>query len=146
MVDSHLFAMEAVEPQISFDQWDWIRGLIRDVERDESREEFPKRLFQWDLAVKQFRKAEQAKMVLSSPSERDIRCHSICTCTLIAIGQSLVLQAEQAPADELQSCKMNHEQLAAYVEDLEQSFREWHHGFTPEEVKATQEAIFGAQT
>jgi hypothetical protein len=138
--------MEAVEPHISTDQWDWIRELIRDLERDETREGFPKQLFQWDLAVKQFRKAEQARMLLDSPSQRDLRCHSICVCTLIAIGQSLVLQAEQLPADELSLCEMNHEQLAACVEELEQSFREWHHGFTAEEVKAAREAIFGVQT
>src|SRR5262249_47706167 len=130
---------QAVEHHLSPDLWDWVRDLIREVEREERCDDFLRQLFQWDLAVKEFRKAEQAKMNLGSPNERDLHCHATCLHALLAIGHSLILQSEQFKPEEFTQCNVKHGQIESYVEDLEQSLREWHHGFTAHEVKSAQD-------
>ena len=52
------------DSKVSREHWEWVRGLIRDIEREEKRDEFLKLLFQWDVAVREFRKVELAAMIL----------------------------------------------------------------------------------
>jgi len=125
------------------EHWEWVRGLIRDIEREEKRDEFLKLLFQWDLAVREFRKVELTAMVLGQPNEKDFHFHSICLHSLLALGHSLILMAEAFEPKEFAHCQVEHGHIAAYVEELEQSFREWHHGFTDHEIAETKAKIFG---
>ena len=45
---------------------------FKDVAREEESDVFAQKLFQWDLAVKQFRKIEQKRIILSTPKEIDL--------------------------------------------------------------------------
>jgi hypothetical protein len=135
--------MQIDAPRISREHWAWVRGLIRDIEREEQRDEFLKQLFQWDLAVREFRKVEMSLMIMGQPDENDFHCHAICLHSLLALGHSLaMLSAEFNPA-ELAHCRVEHPDIDAYVEELEQSYREWHNGFSVEEIKAAEVKIFG---
>ena len=130
--------------QFSQEHWDWVRDLIRDLEREQQCDEFLKRLFQWDMGVKQFRKIEMARMILGDPNESDFHSHAACLHALLAIGHSLILEAEEFDGKELAHESVQHAQISAYVEELEQSFREWHHGFNKTEIEEAQRKIFGA--
>ena len=70
---------------VSHEHWEWVRGLIRDIDREEKRDEFLKLLFQWDLAVREFRKVELAAMILGQPNEKDFQFHAICLHSLLAL-------------------------------------------------------------
>jgi hypothetical protein len=131
---------------VSREHWAWVRGLIRDVEREEKRDEFLKQLFQWDLAVREFRKAEMSLVIVGQPDSGDFHCHAICLHSLLAMGHSLLLVGEEIDLTKLAHFREEHAHVGAYVEELKQSFREWHSGFSMEEIKAAELKIFGGAT
>lgn len=143
MPTTNLEPNPGVESDIS-SEWEWVQDLIRDVERQEERENFAKFLFQWDLAVREFRKMESRKVTLSeNPSARDLRQHAICLHMLLGLGHIIVLESENFGEEELNQWNIRHDHIKAYVDELEQSFREWHHGYTLEEINSAQKKIFG---
>ncbi|MBI3881007.1 MAG: hypothetical protein HY301_13225 [Verrucomicrobia bacterium] len=125
-------------------EWEWVKDLIEDVKKDSQRDAFAQRLFQWDLAVKQFRKVELKRVLQDRPSEMDLDRHAVCLHALLAIGFSLRAQSKTFTPENLTALGVDHQQIAAYVIELEQSLREWHHGFSETELKQAQEKIFGA--
>ena len=118
--------------------------MIGDVQRDTKREAFVKRLFQWDLAIRQFRKVEMRRVILQPPAEPDLRYHALCLHALLAIGHALSIQARQFKPEELDLFGVKHDEINAYVSELEQSFREWHHGFAEAEIEEARRGIFVA--
>jgi hypothetical protein len=134
-----------VAENISAEHWNWVRNLIREIERDQKRGEFLKQLFQWDLGVREFRKVELSRMILGDPNELDFRYHAICLHSLLAMGNWLVIQGESFDKKDLERAGVEHGHIEAYVAELEQSYREWHHGFEADELKAAQRAIFGGE-
>jgi len=56
----------------------------------------------------------------------------------------LIIDSRRFKPDDLVKFQIKHEEIEAYVEELEQSLREWHHGFTENELKQVREAVFGA--
>jgi hypothetical protein len=129
--------------QITPQEWRWVQELIAEVHRPERRVAFAQTIGQWDLAIRQFRKVEQRQFLEGAPTEEDLRYHGMCLQALLAIGNNLVLQAQRFNADELAALNVRRSEIAACVEELEQSVREWHHDFAAEEIKAAQERIFG---
>ena len=134
------------EDNITREEWSWVEDLIRDVAREEESTQFVQKLFQWDLAVKQFRKIEQKRVILGSPSQIDLQFHALCLHALLAIGRALVIESKQFTLDDLARFHVKHEEIAAYVEELEQSFREWHHGFSKKELDRVRQAVLGGET
>lgn len=133
------------EENVSREEWKWVEDLIADVARDEQSGLFAQRLFQWDLAVKQFRKIEMKRIVAGVPSPIDLRFHALCLHALLAMGQALVVDSNRFKAEELANFQIKHGEIEAYVEELEQSLREWHHGFSDAELNRVRETVFGAQ-
>ncbi len=131
------------EDSITREEWAWVENLIKDVARDEQSGLFAQRLFQWDLAVKQFRKMEQKRIILGSPTQVDFDFQALCLHGLLAIGRALVLDSRRFRAVDLEPFQIKHEEIQAYVEELEQSFREWHHGFTTADLDRVKQAVFG---
>lgn len=134
------------DPEISREVWAWVRELIRDVEQDAEREAFLKKLFQWDLAVRQFRKLETARLLLQPPSPVDLENHAICLHALLAVGGMLRQEARKFKPEELERFQVREEDIEAYIEDLKQSLAEWHHRFSNAELQAAQARIFGGAT
>jgi len=137
------------ELSISREEWSWVEDLIHEVNREVQQEvrraTFARNLFQWDLAVRQFRKIEQRRLLLQKPTELDLQCHAICLHALLAIGHALVLASKGFQAEELDELGVKREEIAAYVAELEQSLREWHHGFSETEINQAREKLFGAK-
>jgi hypothetical protein len=132
------------ERESTQETWQWMREMIEDVESDQERDAFVRSLFQWDFAVAQFRKVEQKKVILQEPTELDLRFHAMCLNALIARGHALVLASRAFTEDQLAAFKIHREDITSYVEELERSFREWHHGFADAEIRKASESIFGA--
>lgn len=84
-------------------------------------------------------------MILGNPDEKDFHFHAICLHSLLAIGHSLILLGEEFEQKEFEHTCVEHAHIEAYVQELEQSFREWHHGFSSQEVAAVEEKIFGGE-
>lgn len=120
-------------------------GLIREVSREEQGELLAKRLFQWDLAVRQFRKTETKRITLGNPTAADLESHALCLHGLLAIGHALVLRSKEVSPDELARFGIRPEEIETYVEELEQSFREWHHHFSEEDLQKVRRGIFGGE-
>jgi hypothetical protein len=92
----------------------------------------------------QFRKVEQRKVVLQEPTELDLRFHAMCLNALIARGHALVLASRLFTEEQLSGFKIHRPDIEAYVEEIERSYHEWHHGFTDAEIKTASTSIFGA--
>jgi hypothetical protein len=60
------------------------------------------------------------------------------------MGHALVLASKAFTPEELSRFNVTHEAIEAYVDDLEESQREWSHDLAPERVAEVQRAIFGA--
>jgi hypothetical protein len=144
-VARHVFSVTLGET-ITSDHWTRVHDLIRDIEREERRPAFAAQLAQWDLGVREFRKVELERMIKGDPTEIDFRFHAICLHSLLAMGHFLILRSEEFEKKELEPKRLDRGQIEAYVEELEQSFREWHHGFEDAEIKAAQAIIFGGET
>ena len=134
----------APHEEITQQEWEWVHEMIGEVERQGRREDFARWLFQWNFAVREFRKVEQRRIVLGSPNEFDMRFHALCLHSLLVTGHALILQSHDFNAEELKQFGVAHDQIEACVAELEQSFREWHHGFTEAELTEARTAIFGA--
>ena len=120
--------------------------MIRDVSREERTESLARRVFQWNVAVRQFRKVEHERIVLASPTPTDLEGHARCLEGLLMIGRALVLACKQHAPEELARFGFKEEEPAACVAALEQSLREWHHGFSEEHLNQVREALFGGKT
>jgi len=136
--------MTQAERAISEEEWAWVQGMIRDLVREESRDLFLKSLFQWDMGVREFRKVEMKRIIHGEPSARDLENHAICLHILLAIGRSVAAASRDFTTEELAENRVSHDQIEAYVQELEQSYREWHHGLTDKEVEEAERKIFGA--
>lgn len=123
------------EDNITREEWAWVEDLIKDVAREEESDLFAQKLFQWDLAVKQFRKIENKRIILAPPKPIDLQFHALCLHGLLTIGHALIIGSKRFKPDELTKFQIKHDEIEAYVEEFEQSFREWHHGFTEHELK-----------
>lgn len=136
-------AAAATVEEVSPAELQWVHAMIGDIEAQETREDFARRFFQWDFVVREFRKVEQRRITLGQ-TEADWRLHALCLHSLLAIGHDLVTHSRELSAAELKRFGAAHDDIAAYVAELEQSLRESHHGFAAAEVAQAQEAIFGA--
>jgi hypothetical protein len=136
----------AVEPnfeKITPQDWASVRDLIKEVQRSELCDVFAKTLFWWDLTVKTFRKVEFSMILLGEPTPEDFQNYFASLAALIAIGHSLIGRSREFSPDELAKFEVTHEQIEAYVEDLQITYREHNHGFTSQELGAASVKIFG---
>ena len=129
------------QPGGTEEEWAWVEGLIRDASREARTESLARRTFQWDLAMRQFRKVEHERMVLASPTARDLEGHARCLEGLLMIGRALVLACKQHAPEELGRFGIKHQEPEACVAGLEQSFREWHHSFSEEHLERVRQAF-----
>jgi transcription termination factor NusB len=131
------------EERITQEEWVWVRGLIEDVARDDARIRFVQALFQWDLAVKQFRKVEQKRIIHGAPTAVDFHFQALCLHALLAIGRALILESKRFDPADLERLQIKNEEIESYVEELEQSLREHHHGFRADELDRVRRKVFG---
>ncbi len=134
-----LFPIDSITPL----EWAWVQDLIQEVQRQELGDAFARNLGEWDLAVRQFRKVEYRRIILGSPTEDDFLHHAACLHALLALGNILLMETRKFSDSDLTALGIARQTVAAYVAELEQSFREWHHGISETELNAVREKIFG---
>ena len=136
------------ESAISPEVWTWVQELIADVHSDDRSQDaraLVREIHNWAMTVRAFRRVEQTRITCAeTPSPLDLQLHEVCLYDLLMKGKTYLVQAEEF-GDELFKLGVNISTVGATVAALEQSLREWHsHGFTPTEVEAARNAIFGA--
>src|SRR4051812_19689326 len=95
---------------ITIAEWGWVEGLIREVSREGESTAFARKVFQLDLAMRQFRKIEHKRIVIGSPTAAHLDLHARCLEGLLTIGRALVLGSGQFQPDELARFGINHEE------------------------------------
>lgn len=133
------FPADSITPQ----EWAWVQDLIQEVQREARCEVFGKRLWEWDLAVRLFRKVEYRRIILGNPTENDWLHHAACLHALLAQGHVLRLESQELSDADLNALGRTREQIAAGVAELEQSLREWRHGFSERELAEARRKLFG---
>jgi hypothetical protein len=128
--------------EISPEEWVWVHNLIQDVRAQAERDNLVKTCGEWEMALREFRKVEMKRMVLGSPTEKDILSHGACLHTLLATGKMLILEILKFADIELASHGVTLEQIAAQVEELEQTVRESNHPFSESELDRVREKLF----
>src|SRR5205807_8843209 len=108
--------------------------------REERTESLARRVFQWDVAVRQFRKVEHERVVLAPPTPADLEGHARCLEGLLMIGRALLLACKQHVPEELDRFGIKEEEVQACVAALEQSLWEWHHSFSEEHLDQVRQA------
>lgn len=136
----------ATAEEIAPHHWRWVEGLIADIEADNAAQCFHAALaaVRWHVAIQEFNKLEVERMALAEPTLNDLRGHKYCLDKLIAAGEIIANAIEEAGDAGLQGYNMTLADFTAYIDDLRQRHREWHHEFTGAEVLAAQTKIFGA--
>ena len=134
------------EPGVVLDQWIWLQELIDDVVRENKRDAFARSFFEWHLAVRQFRKVEEKRILSGAPTDLDLEHHARCLDGLLGIGRSLALQSKSFGDRTPVHLQIDRAQLDAYVEELELSLREWHHDFAESELEKVRKALFSGPT
>jgi hypothetical protein len=133
--------------EITPKEWQWVRDLIADLERDGNRETCIKltQLYgAWTVAVRMFRLVERERMFLGEPSEQDLQLHALCLYGLLTLGQSLRI-AVDGLREELEKLEFNFANLEAYLWELRASLHEWHaDGYSGEELETLRQRIFAA--
>src|SRR2546428_13808928 len=99
-------------------EWRWVQELIAEVQRQERGVAFAQTLGQWDLAVRQFRKAEQRHFLDQSPSAEDLDHHALCLRALLGLGRHLATHAQRLTDQELAGLGVRRGEIVAYLEDL----------------------------
>src|SRR5437588_1381048 len=102
---------------ITLAEWAWVEGLISEVSQEGESNAFARKVFQLDLAMRQFRKLEHRRIVLGPPTATDLDLHARCLEGLLTIGRALVLRADQFQPAELVRLGIKHDEIAACVED-----------------------------
>jgi hypothetical protein len=128
--------------EISHEEWAWVHDLIQDVQAQAERDSPVKTCGEWEMALREFRKIEMKRMVLGSPTEKDRLSHGACLHALLATGKVLILEILKFPDGELASHGVTLEQIAAQVEELEQTVRESNHPFSDAELDRVRGKLF----
>jgi hypothetical protein len=117
---------------ISASEWEFVQDLIRDLEAEEDRLQIASLFGQWRLSLKAFRRVESTRMFHSDPTEEDRKFHLLCVTHLISFGTMLDLAASQHSEGDLANHGLRREIISAMVDDLRNTYDEWH-GLVPEE-------------
>lgn len=129
---------------VSTQQWEFVQGLLRDLEAEENREALGSHFGQWSLSIKAFRRVAALRMTLIEPTELDLLFHKACVADLIAFGTILDIAAATHRNEDLAKHGIDRNVIKAVLADLQNSFDEWHGQVPPHRIKELQQRIFNA--
>jgi hypothetical protein len=138
-------AKTASHTDLGNEHWEFVRGLLNDLEREEEdRERLAYFFGQWRLSIKAFRRVEEQQMVLQDPTEQDLLFHKACVTALISHGSLLMALAKDHDADAMASHGADIEVIAAIMRDLHNTFDEWHGQANQQKLETLSDRIFNA--
>lgn len=129
---------------LSAGDWRFVQSLLRDLQAEEHREQIAYVFGQWVLSVSAFRRVESARMVAEVPTELDLLFHKALVADLISVGTMLIIATRAHDKGRLAGRGVRPGVIMAMVQDLHNSFDEWH-GQVPEaRLEALRDTIFHA--
>ena len=138
---------ELARPHIDFNlappDWLAVRMLVAEIEQEisERRRNLLYRLSLWLCAVKMFRRAEEKKLILVDPQPRDLQFHRVLLTSLLASGESLLLDMHDHAEVDPKHLGLQVEDLRALVETLRMNYTEWYSDMTPARREAALREI-----
>ncbi len=129
---------------ISAAEWEFVQNLIRDLEAEEDRKQIASLFGQWRLSLKAFRRVESARMFDLQPTEEDRKFHLVCVTHLISFGTMLEIAAAQHSDRDLATHGLKRDIISAMVNDLRNTYDEWHGQVPPERIEELSNLIFHA--
>ena len=124
--------------------WDYAWFLIGEIEETAMSQHPIAMVHKWDSAVRLFRQMEERQLFEQEPQEIDLRNHEALLFTLIGRGQRLQLLLDRFTDSELAALDINKADLAAYIQELKDTYLSWHGPeLEPERKAELQQKIFG---
>jgi hypothetical protein len=122
------------ELEYKVDERDWsaVKLLVEEMKEEmaERRNHLLFRITAWHFTLKVFRRVENEKMVLRSPQERDAKYHKAMLAFLRGCGEILLLELGVQQDIDSQSVGISYADMAAVVEELKMTEREWYGDMT----------------
>lgn len=134
----------APAPHPSPPEWAFVQELLRDLQAEEDREELAYLYGQWRLSIRVFRRVEARRMTAMEPTDTDLLFHKACVTDLMSFGTLLQIAAQEHHDDELASCSIRRDVIAAILQDLHNTFDEWHAQIPVARIEALSATIFDA--
>jgi hypothetical protein len=130
---------EAEKTQREFDykvderDWSAVKLLVEELEQElaERRNHLLFRITAWYFAVRVLKRVQTEKMVMREPSERDFKYHRAMVAFLRGCGEVLLVELSNHQEIDPQKVGIAYADLAAMVEELKISEREWYGDMTP---------------
>jgi len=135
------------EFEYKVDERDWsaVRLLVEELEQElaEKRNHLLYRITAWYFGLKVFKRVESEKMVLRQPVERDSKYHKAIIAFLRGCGEVLLVELSTHQEIDPVRVGINFADLAAMVEELKISEREWYGDMTEERRVEILNNVFG---
>ena len=143
--------MEKTKAQPEFeyrvDERDWsaVRLLVEELEQElaERRTHLLFRITAWYFALKVFKRVENEKTVLRPPTERDSKYHKAMLAFLRGCGEMLLVELGNHQEIDPAQIGIGFADLAAMVEDLKMTEREWYGDMTKSRRAEILTDVFG---
>ena len=135
------------EFEYKVDERDWsaVKLLVEELEQElaEKRNHLLFRITAWCFALKVFKRVESEKMVLRQPLERDSKYHKAIIAFMRGCGEILLVELDTHQEIDPVRVGISFSDLAAMVEELRISEREWYGDMTPERRAEILTDVFG---
>jgi hypothetical protein len=128
----------------SSQHWEFVKGLLHDLEAEEICEALGSHFGQWRLSIKAFRRVEALRMTLMDPTALDLSFHKACVAELISFGTLLDIAASGQADPDLARQGFERNALKATLADLQNTFDEWHGQVPESRIEELQGRIFNA--
>ena len=130
--------------QIDPKEWGFVQDLLADVQAEAVRNKLKETVVecfgQWKLLVNAFRRVEEKRMLIRTPSLRDYLFHKRLITELISIGSEIKLCHEICRKE----AKINEELLNAILSGLQNSFEAFHSPANEGRIENLRSKIFSA--
>jgi hypothetical protein len=129
------------------DERDWsaVKLLVEELEQElaERRNHLLFRITAWCFALKVFKRVEAEKVVLRPPSDRDSKYHRAIIAFLRGCGEILLVELSAHQEIDPERVGISFAALAAMVEELKISEREWYGDMTEARRREILNDAFG---
>lgn len=138
-----------LQPEFEYrvDERDWsaVRLLVEELEQElaERRTHLLFRITAWYFALKVFKRVESEKIVLRPPAERDSKYHKAMLAFLRGCGELLLVELSSHQEIDPATIGIGFADLAAMVEDLKITEREWYGDMTKSRRAEILNDVFG---
>lgn len=134
-----------LEYKIDARDWSAVKLLVEELNEEliQRRNHLLFRVTGWYFALKVFRRVESEKMVLKQPQERDSNYHRAILAFLKGCGEMLLVELGNHQDIDPSKIGIGFSDMAAMVEELRMSEREWYGDMTESRRAEILNDVFG---